>query len=211
MVASNTTPKAAIAGLCLGLIGLVEVIAAFTPGYEGGFWGLVLAIIGGVLCIYSLGQNRRSRLALAGGGVNGVTLCLAIVGFLLLSLGAFDSEDDEVRSALLEFYSSNVVSHINDALRNNGKQAAVYDEIRDACEVWDDADYRPYLGAELDEDWDQISIALYDWQDDNGKTEAERARLQEVWSAVFTATKVLRRDLDTIFDGRDFCEFKLDD
>ena len=77
MVDSNTTPKAAIAGLLLGIIGMVEVIAAFTPGYEGGFWGLVLAIIGAVICIYSVGKTR-SRFAAIGGCVNGVALRYAI-------------------------------------------------------------------------------------------------------------------------------------
>lgn len=209
MVAYNPTPKAAIAGLLLGTIGMVEVIAAFTPGYDGGFLGLVLAVIGGVLCIYSVGKTRH-RLAAIGGCVNGVALVLAIMGFILASIGAFESEEDEIRRSLLAIYSSNVVAQVNNALRNNGRRVAVHSEIRDACEVWHDADYRPYLGAELDDDWDQIALALYDWREDNDKTDAQMARLQEVWSAVFSATKVLRRDLDTIFDGRDFCEFKLD-
>ena len=210
MLAYNATPKAAIAGSLLGIIGLVEVIAAFTPGYEGGFLGLVLAVVGGVLCIYSVGKTRH-RLAAIGGVVNGVTLALAILGFILASIGAFESEEDEIRRELLAIYSSNVVAQVDTALRGNGKQGAVSDEIRDACDVWQDADYRPYLGAELDEDWDQIALALYDWRDDNDKTEAPRERLQDVWSAVFTATKVLSRDLNTIFGGRDFCEFKLDE
>ena len=134
---------------------------------------------------------------------------LAISAVLAVAIACGESDEDRARDAIMAIYSNNVVNHANDALVNNGKQRSVPSEIVDACKVWKEAKYRPNWIEESEDDWDRWAREMYEWQEDNDKTDSARERLQDVWLGIYAATNVLQRDEGVIFGGEDFCKFKL--
>ena len=86
-IPAETTPKTAIAGLVLGVVGLIEATIAIASPYGGGFIATFCVIAGVFLCINSLKKSPNTRVAMAGVVSNGVTVWLVIAGFALLGLG----------------------------------------------------------------------------------------------------------------------------
>ena len=86
-VPAENTPKTAIAGLILAIVGLGEAAVALFIPYDGGFIAIFCVAISVFLCIRSLNTSRNTRIAMTGVVCNGVAIWIMVAGFSLLFLG----------------------------------------------------------------------------------------------------------------------------
>lgn len=148
------------------------------------------------------------RLSHERGVIRAITVVLAILAVLaLVSCG--ESEEEKAMKALRGIYADNVDGRVAKELDRQGKPNPTYDEYRVVCGLWDDFDYLHVNSASEDELYDMV-LAYHDWREDEGATMGEMERLQDVWIGVSSVTRVLSRDLDTIFHAKDFCEHHTD-
>ena len=139
----------------------------------------------------------------------GFFILLLSTSLLLLTIIACgESEEDRLRNELVAIYADNIEVRVNEELRNNGYSHASDDDYRDACDMWDDFDYRPMPASNDEEGWREVVERTREWMADNDASEREHERMANVWIWTATVTGVLQREMDTIFDGEDFCEFK---
>ena len=117
---------------------------------------------------------------------------------LLVLVACGDSDEEKLFKSI---YYSNVDSRTTEQLRSEGLSPATDREYDLICEMWYHADYRP-------NDYEDMALAVFIWRDDTGASEREGERIGSVWIALDAVTSVLKRELDTIYNAKDFCEFK---
>ena len=133
-------------------------------------------------------------------------LAIVVVSLTMLAIVACgESEEEAARKVLREIYADNVAMRVGDEMANQGKSAPTVEEYRVVCGEWKDFDYIAVTSADEDTVSEMVK-SVYDWQEDNDATVAKREKIEATWIVLSSVTKVLQRELDTIFDAKDFCE-----
>ena len=140
-------------------------------------------------------------------GSNMARLIAVILGLtiLLVLVACGDSDEEKLFKSI---YYSNIDVRTAEVLRDNGQSPATDAEYDVACELWDKLGYVPTARYTSDAEWDKLARVSFEWKDDVGASMGEVERIQAVWLALDATTNVLHRELDTIYVGKDFCEFK---